>query len=135
MERFLADLPDRLTALAGAAAGFALAVVIVFIVYRVLAAVANQLVTRAASAPMPGESDLEPDERTVRRAERHRRLRTLSAFVLRLVRWGAYATLVILALAIFTPGIWDRIGGLGVGFGAAVGAAIGFGRNSSSATT
>lgn len=127
MDQFLADLPGRLEALAWAAAGFAAVIAIVFVVYRILAAFAGQVVARAAAAPMPGESDLETDERSVRRAERHRRLLTLSAFVLRLVRWGVYATLVILAIGIFAPGIWDRIGGLGVGFGAAVGAAIGFG--------
>ncbi len=127
MDQFLADLPGRLEAVAWAAAGFAAAVAIFFVVYRVLAAFAGQVVARAEAAPMLGESDLEADERAVRRAERHRRLQTLSAFVLRLVRWGAYVTIVIMAIATFAPGIWDRLGGLGVGFGAAVGAALGFG--------
>lgn len=127
MDQFLADLPGRLEAVAWAAAGFVAAVAIFFVGYRVLAAFAGQVVARAAAAPMLGESDLEADERSVRRAERHRRLQTLAAFVLRLVRWGAYVTLVILAIGIFAPGVWDRLGGLGVGFGAAVGAALGFG--------
>jgi small conductance mechanosensitive channel len=52
---------------------------------------------------------------------------TVAAFGLRLVRWFAIAVIACVAVASFLPSAWNAIGGLGVGFGVAIGGAIGFG--------
>ncbi len=115
----MADLGVRALAFVA----FALAV---FIAYRLLRATADRVVRRAA-VDLPPELAVADDERSVRMAERRRRFETVAAFGLRLLRWTAYAAVLLVAIATFTPGLWDALGGLGVVFGVAVGGAIGFG--------
>jgi small-conductance mechanosensitive channel len=125
------DLSDRLGSFFFVTAGNALVVVIVIVVawlaYRVLVRVVRTFVARAAAAPSPGEGDLAADQQATRRAERSRRLDTVAAFGLRLVRWFTVAVIVSVVIAVFLPSAWAAIGGLGVGFGIAIGGAIGFG--------
>jgi moderate conductance mechanosensitive channel len=125
------DLSDRLGTFFFVTAGNALVVVIVVVVawlaYRVLARVVRTFVARAASAPSPGEGELGAEQQAIRRAERSRRLETVAAFGLRLVRWFTVAVIASVVVAVFLPSAWNAIGGLGVGFGIAIGGAIGFG--------
>ena len=125
------DISDRLGRYLVDAAGGALVVAVVVVVawlaYRLLVRVARTLVARAAAAPLPGEAELDVDRLATRRAERGRRLETLAAFALRLVRWFVVALVVIVAISAFLPSVWAAIGGLGVGLGVAIGGAIGFG--------
>lgn len=125
------DLIDRLGAYLLAWAGDVLLVAIVlgvvWLAYRVLAGVVRRFIARAAAAPMPGEAELDGEQRATRRAERSRRLDTVAGFGLRLVRWFAIAVVATVAISAFLPSVWAAIGGLGVGFGVAIGGAIGFG--------
>jgi small conductance mechanosensitive channel len=125
------DISDRLGRYLVDAAGGALVVAVVVVVawlaYRLLVRVVRTLVARAAAAPLPGEAELDVDRLATRRAERGRRLETLAAFALRLVRWFVVALVVIVAISAFLPSVWAAIGGLGVGLGVAIGGAIGFG--------
>jgi small conductance mechanosensitive channel len=125
------DRSDRLGTFFFVTAGNALVVVIVVVVawlaYRVLARVVRTFVARAASAPSPGEGELGAEQQEIRRAERSRRLETVAAFGLRLVRWFTVAVIASVVVAVFLPLAWTAIGGLGVGFGIAIGGAIGFG--------
>jgi small conductance mechanosensitive channel len=125
------DLTDRLGSFLLLSAGSALSVAIVagaaWLAYRVLAHVARTFVARAAAAPLPGEAELDPEQRATRRAERSRRLETVAAVGLRLVRWFTIAIIATVVVAVFLPSVWAAIGGLGVGFGVAIGGAIGFG--------
>jgi small-conductance mechanosensitive channel len=121
-ERLLSLLVD----LATRAVIFVALLVAIFVVYRLVRAVVKRVVRRT-TVPLPSELALPPDERDVRVRERRRRIETVAAFGLRLVRWSIYAIVILTAVSTFTPGLWDTIGGLGVGFGAAVGAALGFG--------
>ncbi len=125
------DLSDRLGSFFLVTAGNALVIVIVVVVawlaYRLLARVVRTFVARAAAAPSPGEGELGVEQQAIRRAERSRRLETVAAFGLRLVRWLAVAVIASVVVAVFLPAAWTAIGGLGVGFGIAIGGAIGFG--------
>ena len=125
------DLSDRLGTFllvtAGNALLLAIVVAVAWLAYRVLAAVVGTFIARAAAAPSPGEADLGPEQQEVRHAERTRRLETMAAFGLRLVRWFAVAVIATVAISVFLPSVWAAIGGLGVGFGVAIGGAIGFG--------
>lgn len=125
------DLSDRLGAyllvLAGNALVVAIVVGVAWLAYRVLARVVRTFTLRAAAAPLPGAAELGADQRAIRRAERTRRLETIAAFGLRLVRWFAVAVIATVTISVFLPSVWAAIGGLGVGFGVAIGGAIGFG--------
>lgn len=125
------DLSDRLATFLVVTAGNALVVAIVigvaWLAYRLLTRVVRAFVVRAAAAQPPGEADLGADQRAIRRAERSRRLDTVAALGLRLVRWFGVAIVAIVVVSVFLPSVWAAIGGLGVGFGVAIGGAIGFG--------
>src|SRR5664279_3701288 len=125
------DLTDRLGNFLAVTAGNALVVVVVvavaWLAYRVLARIVRSFVARAAAAPSPGDGDLAADQQAIRRAERSRRLDTVAAFGLRLVRWFTIAVIACVVVAAFLPTAWNAIGGLGVGFGVAIGGTIGFG--------
>jgi small conductance mechanosensitive channel len=125
------DLTDRLGNFLAVTAGNALVVLVVvavaWLAYRVLARIVRSFVARAAAAPSPGDGDLAADQQAIRRAERSRRLDTVAAFGLRLVRWFTIAVIACVVVAAFLPTAWNAIGGLGVGFGVAIGGAIGFG--------
>jgi small conductance mechanosensitive channel len=125
------DLSDRLGTFLLVSAGNVLLVAIVagvaWLAYRVLAGVVRTFIARAAAAPLPGEAELGAEQQAIRRAERSRRLETVAAFGLRLVRWFAVAVIVTVVLSVFLPSVWAAIGGLSVGFGIAIGGAIGFG--------
>ena len=125
------DLSDRLGSFFLVTAGNALVVIVVvavaWVAYRVLARVVRSFVARAAAAPSPGEGELGAEQQAIRRAERSRRLETVAAFGLRLVRWFIVAVIASVVVAVFLPSAWTAIGGLGVGFGIAIGGAIGFG--------
>jgi len=125
------DLFDRLGTFLLVSAGNALVVAIVvgvaWLAYRVLAGVVRSFVARAVAAPPPGEAELGAEQQAIRRAERSRRLETVAAFGLRLVRWFAVAVIATVVISAFLPSVWAAIGGLGVGFGVAIGGALGFG--------
>jgi small-conductance mechanosensitive channel len=125
------DLTDRMGSFLLVSAGNVLLVAIVvgvaWLAYRVLARVARTFVARAAAAPLPGEVELDAEQRAIRRAERSRRLETVVAAGLRLVRWFTITVIAIVVVSVFLPSVWAAIGGLGVGFGVAIGGAIGFG--------
>jgi small conductance mechanosensitive channel len=125
------DLSDRLATFLFTFAGNALVVAIVvavaWLAYRVLARVVRAFAARAAAAPSPGEAELGAEQRAIRRAERSRRFETVAVFALRLVRWFALIVIATIVLSVFLPSVWAAIGGLGVGFGVAIGGAIGFG--------
>jgi len=125
------DLADRLGSYLLAWAGNVLLVAIVvgvaWLAYHVLAGVVRTFIARAAAAPLPEEADLGAEQHAIRRAERSRRLETVAGFGLRLVRWFAVAVIATVAISVFLPSVWAAIGGLGVGFGVAIGGAIGFG--------
>ena len=125
------DLTDRLGTFIVVMAGNVLVVAIVagvaWLAYRLLARVVRAFVARAAAVPPPGEAELGADQQAIRRAERSRRLDTVAAFGLRLVRWFGVAVIAIVVTSAFLPSVWAAIGGLGVGFGVAIGGAIGFG--------
>src|SRR5665811_337375 len=125
------DLTDRMVSFLLVSAGNVLLVAIVvgvaWLAYRVLARVARTFVARAAAAPLPGEAELDAEQRAIRRAERSRRLQTVVAAGLRLVRWFTIAVIATVVVSVFLPSVWAAIGGLGVGFGVAIGGAIGFG--------
>jgi small conductance mechanosensitive channel len=125
------DLVDRLGSYVLVWAGDVLLVAIVvgvaWLAYRVLAGVVRRFIARAAAAPLPGEAELDAEQQATRRAERSRRLETVAGFGLRLVRWFAVAVVATVAISAFLPSVWAAIGGLGVGFGVAIGGAIGFG--------
>ena len=125
------DLTDRLGTLLVTLGGDALVVAIVIVAawlaYRVFARVVRTFIARAAAAPLPGELELGAEQQATRRAERRRRLDTVATFGLRLVSWFAVAVIVIVVISVFLPSVWAAIGGLGVGFGVAIGGAIGFG--------
>jgi small-conductance mechanosensitive channel len=127
MQDFSDHLGHVLLDTAGNALVVALIIIVVWLAYRLLARVVRTLVLRAAAAPQPGEAELDDDARATRRAERRRRFETVAGFGLRLVRWLAVATIVLVAVSAFLPSAWAALGGLGVGFGVAVGGAIGFG--------
>jgi small conductance mechanosensitive channel len=125
------DLYDRLGSFLLVSAGNVLLVAVVagvaWVAYRVLARVVRTFIARAAAAPVPGEAELDVDQQATRHAERNRRLETVVALGLRLVRWFAVAVIATVAISAFLPSVWAAIGGLGVGFGVAIGGAIGFG--------
>jgi small conductance mechanosensitive channel len=125
------DLFDRLGSFLLVSAGNLLLVAIVvgvaWLAYRVLARMSRTFIVRAVAAPLPGDADLDAEQRAVRRAERSRRLETVAAVGLRLVRWSTVAVIATVVVAVFLPSVWAAIGGLGVGFGVAIGTAIGFG--------
>ena len=125
------DLIDRLgtysLALAGDVLLVAIVIGVVWLAYRVLAAVVRRFIARATAAPLPGEGELDAEQRATRHAERGRRLETVAGFCLRLVRWSAIVVVATVAISAFLPSVWAAIGGLGVGFGVAIGGAIGFG--------
>ena len=125
------DISDRLGSFLLVSAGNVLIVAIVvgvaWLAYRVLAHVARTFVARAAAAPLPGEAELDAEQQAIRRAERSRRLDTVAAVGLRLVRWFTTAVIATIVVAVFLPSVWAAIGGLSVGFGVAIGGAIGFG--------
>ena len=127
----MADFSDRLGSFLLTTAGNALVVVIVaaiaWVAYRVLARVVRSFAARAATAPAPGDGELGAEQQAIRRAERSRRLDTVAGFGLRLVRWFTIAVIASVVVAVFLPSAWSAIGGLGVGFGVAIGGAIGFG--------
>ena len=125
------DLSDRLGTFLLSMAGNALVVAIVvgvaWLAYRVLARVVRAFVARAAAAPLAGAAELGAEQQSIRREERSRRLETVAVFGLRLVRWFAVAVIATIVISVFMPSVWAAIGGLGVGFGIAIGGAIGFG--------
>ncbi len=127
MQDLLDEAARGLRTLGGAAIAFAIVIAIVLAAYRIVAASLRGIARRAAAAPLPGDGSLADEERTTRLAERRRRLDTMAEFGLRLVRWLAYVVVAAAAVSLFMPGVWNAIGGLGVGFGIAVGGAIGFG--------
>lgn len=127
MQDLLDEVVRGLRTLGGAAIAFAVVVAIVFVAYRIGAAGLRGIVRRTAAAPLPGDGALAGEERMVRVAERRRRLDTIAEFGLRLVRWLAYVVVAAAAVSLFLPGVWNAIGGLGVGFGVAIGGAVGFG--------
>lgn len=127
MQDLLDEVVRGLRTLGGAAIAFAFGVAVVFAAYRIVAASLRGIVRRTAATPLPGDGTLADEERTVRLAERRRRLDTMAEFGLRLVRWIAYVVVAAAAVSLFLPGVWNAIGGLGVGFGVAVGGAVGFG--------
>ena len=127
MQDFSDHLGHVLLDTAGNALVVALIIIVVWLAYRLLVRVVRTLVLRAAAAPQPGEAELDDDARATRRAERRRRFETVAGFGLRLVRWLAVAIIVLVAVSAFLPSAWAALGGLGVGFGVAVGGAIGFG--------
>jgi small-conductance mechanosensitive channel len=127
MQDFTDHLGHVLLDTAGNALVVALVVVVVWLAYRLLVRVVRAFVARAAAAPQPGEAGLDAEAQATRRAERRRRLDTVARFGLRLVRWLAVAIVVLVAVSAFLPSTWAALGGLGVGFGVAVGGAIGFG--------
>jgi moderate conductance mechanosensitive channel len=105
----------------------AIAVVALFIAYRVAAWLVRGVADRAAAAPMAGVGTLSAEDRTVRLAERRRRLDTIVAFTLRLVRWGVLGVAVAILIAVLAPGVWTSLGAVGVALGVAAGGAVGFG--------
>ncbi len=125
------DLSDRLGTLLLVSAGNVVLVAIVvgvaWLAYRVLSRVVRTFIARAAAAPLPGVAELGAEQQAIRRAERSRRLETVAAVGLRLVRWFAVAVIATVVISVFLPSVWAAIGGLGVGFGVAIGGAIGFG--------
>ena len=125
------DLTDRLGTLLATLGGDALVVAIVIVAawlaYHVLARVVRTFVARAAAVPLPSELEVGAEQQATRQAERRRRLDTVATFGLRLVRWFAVAVIAIVVISVFLPSVWAAIGGLGVGFGVAIGGAIGFG--------
>jgi len=125
------DLIDRLGSFllvsAGNALIVAIAVGVAWLGYRVLARMVRTFIARAAVAPLPGEAELDVEQQAIRTAERRRRLETVAAVGLRLVRWFAILVIAIVIVSVFLPSVWAAIGGLGVGFGVAIGGAIGFG--------
>src|ERR1700690_3304225 len=110
------DISDRLgrdlCAAAGSALVVAVVVVVAWLAYRLLVRVVRSLVARAAAAPLPGEAELDVHRLATRRAERKRRLETLAAFALRLLRWFIVALVVIVAISAFLPSGWAALGGL-----------------------
>ncbi len=127
MQDFSDHLGHVLLDTAGNALVVALIIVVVWLAYRLLVRVVRTFVVRAAAAPQAGEAELDADAQATRRAERRRRLETVAGFCLRLVRWLAVAIIVLVAVSAFLPSAWAALGGLGVGFGVALGGAIGFG--------
>ena len=114
------DLTDRMGSFLLVSAGNVLLVAIVvgvaWLAYRVLARVARTFVARAAAAPLPGEVELDAEQRAIRRAERSRRLETVAAFGLRLVRWFTVAVIASVVVAVvfgkfgfgnWHSGLWD----------------------------
>jgi len=127
MQDLLDEVARGLRTLGGAAIAFAIVVAVVLVAYRIGAAGLRGIVRRTAAAPLPGDGALADEEQAVRFAERRRRLDTIAEFGLRLVRWLAYVVVAAAAVSLFLPGVWNAVGGLGVGFGVAVGGAVGFG--------
>jgi moderate conductance mechanosensitive channel len=125
-QQTIRSILDGLADLGVRALAVVLAALIVFVAYRIARGVVQRVVGRA-TLPMTIDLALDDEERRVRLAERRRRLETLAAFGLRLVRWFAYVLVTSLAVALLAPGAWTAIGGLGVGFSVAIGGAIGFG--------
>jgi small-conductance mechanosensitive channel len=127
----MSDLSDRLGTFLLVFAGDAIVVAIVigvaWVAYQVLLRVVGTFVARAAAGPLADASELGDEQQATRRAERRRRLDTVAAFGLRIVRWFAVAVIAIIAVSVFLPSVWAALGGLGVGFGVAVGGALGFG--------
>ena len=125
------DLIDRVVAaardLGEGLVTVAAALVALFLLYRVLAWLVRGVARRAGKAPVPGIAALSDEDRSVRLAERQRRLETLASFTVRLVRWGVFAAAAATAIAVLTPGLWTSLGAFGVALGVAVGGAIGFG--------
>ena len=125
------DVIDRVVAaardLGDALVTAAVALVALFLVYRVTAWLVRGVARRAAKAPMPGIAALSEEDRSVQLAERERRLETLASFTLRLVRWGVLAVSVATVIALLVPGLWTSLGALGVALGVAAGGAVGFG--------
>ena len=125
------ELIDRVVALAGDLADglitVAIALVALFVTYRVVAWLVRGVADRAAAAPMTGTADLPAEDRAVRLAERRRRLDTIVAFTLRLARWGVLALAAFVVVAVLAPGLWTSLGALGVALGVAAGGAVGFG--------
>src|SRR5450759_4773961 len=109
------DLTDRMGSFLLVSAGNVLLVAIVvgvaWLAYRVLARVARTFVARAAAAPLPGEVELDAEQRAIRRAERSRRLQTVVAAGLRLVRWFTIAVIATVVVSVFLPSVWAADGG------------------------
>jgi small conductance mechanosensitive channel len=105
----------------------AIGLVVLFVVYRALAWLVRGVADRAGRAPLAGTPELSAEDRSVKLAERRRRLDTIVVFTLRLVRWGVFAMAAALAISVLVPGLWTSLGALGVALGVAAGGAVGFG--------
>ncbi len=114
------DLADRLVTVA-------IALLVLFVVYRAAAWAARGLARRAAGAPMAGIGELAEEDRRGRLAERARRIDTLAAFGLRLLRWAVFAAGAAVVIALLAPDLWTSLGALGIALSVAAGGAVGFG--------
>jgi small conductance mechanosensitive channel len=125
------ELIDQALAAAGDFAGelitVGLALLALFVGYHVVARLVRGVATRAAEAPLTGVAAVPTEDRAVRLAERRRRLETIAAFALRLVRWAMFALAATVAISILAPGLWTSLGALGVALSVAAGGAVGFG--------
>lgn len=125
------DIVDGLTEIALTLAGRLLAVgaivVALVVVYVVAMALIRRLAVHAATAPLPGEGDLAPEDRALNEATRRRRLDTLVIFASRLGRAVLVVFGIFAAVGILAPEVITALGSLGVALGAAFGAALGFG--------
>jgi small conductance mechanosensitive channel len=125
------DLLDSLLEIALVIAGRLLTVgaivVGLIVVYVVAMAVIRRLAAHAATAPLPGEGDLAPEDRVLKEATRRRRLDTLVIFASRLGRAVLAIFGIFAAVGILAPEVITALGSLGVALGAAFGAALGFG--------
>lgn len=113
--------------LADALITVAIALLALFVAYRAVAWLVRGVANRAAEAPMAGTATLSAEDRSVRLAERRRRLETVVSFTLRLVRWGVLAAGAAVMISLLAPDLWASLGALGVALGVAVGGAVGFG--------
>ena len=127
MQDILDALADIALTLAGRLVSVGLIVVGLVVTYLVAMALIRRLAAHAAKAPLPGESDLSPEDRALREATRRRRLDTLVIFASRLGKAGLFVFGVFAAVGILAPEVITALGSLGVALGAAVGAALGFG--------
>lgn len=114
------DLADRLVTVA-------IALLVLFLAYRAASWLVRGLARRTAGAPMPGVGGLSEEERSVRLAERQRRLDTLASFLLRLILWGVFAAGAAVVVALLMPSLWASLGALGLALSVAAGGAVGFG--------
>jgi small-conductance mechanosensitive channel len=127
VDRFIEVAGAFLVTMAGRLLAVMAVVAALVVVYLVTVAIVRRLAARAATAPIPGEGDLPPEERAVRQKARRRRLDTLVLFTVRLGRVVILVFGVFAAIGILAPEVISALGAMGVALGAAVGAALGFG--------